>query len=132
MESTKKVLNDIDEYIKMFPPAIQTILEKFRQTIRNAAPQAGETISYQMPTFRLNGNLVHFAAYKNHIGFYPTPSGIDAFKDELSPYETSKGAIKFPIHEELPWDLIFKIVKYRVGQNLEKKKNKNNRTKSIV
>ncbi len=124
MDSNKKIPDNIDEYIRLFPQTVQTILEKFRQTIRNAAPQAGETISYQMPTFRLNGNLVHFAAYKNHIGFYPTPSGIEAFKDELARYETSKGAIKFPIHEELPWDLIRKIVEYRVTQNLAKKKKK--------
>jgi uncharacterized protein YdhG (YjbR/CyaY superfamily) len=124
MDSNKKIPDNIDEYIRLFPQTVQTILEKFRQTIRNAAPEAGETISYQMPTFRLNGNLVHFAAYKNHIGFYPTPSGIEAFKDELARYETSKGAIKLPIHEELPWDLIRKIVEYRVTQNLEKKKKK--------
>jgi uncharacterized protein YdhG (YjbR/CyaY superfamily) len=82
----------IDEYIKTFPADIQSILEKMRQTIREAAPEATETISYQMPTFKLNGNLVHFAAFKNHIGFYPTPSGIEQFKKELSPYKGSKGA----------------------------------------
>ncbi|MBN2091354.1 DUF1801 domain-containing protein [candidate division KSB1 bacterium] len=122
MDSNKKIPNDINEYIKMFPQNIQTILERLRQTIRNASPEAEETINYQIPTFKLNGNLVHFAAYKNHIGFYPTPSGIEAFKEELSNYEVAKGSVKFPINEELPWDLIRKIVEYRVIQNLEKKK----------
>ncbi len=112
----------IDDYIKMFPQDIQTILEMLRQTIREAAPEAEETISYQMPTFRLNGNLVHFAAYKKHIGFYPTPSGIEAFKEELSVYEGAKGSVKFPIEKELPLELISQIVKFRVKENLEKKK----------
>ena len=108
----------------MFPKDVQAILESLRQTIRKAAPEAEETISYQIPTFRLNGNLVHFAAFKNHIGFYPTPSGIEAFKEELSVYEGAKGSVKFPIYKQIPLDLVSKIVKYRVMENLEKKKKK--------
>ncbi|MBA2421832.1 MAG: DUF1801 domain-containing protein, partial [Chitinophagales bacterium] len=91
-----------------------------RVIIRKAAPKAEETINYAMPTFTLNGNLVHFAAYKNHIGFYPTPSGIDAFKKELSLYKGAKGSVQFPIDKPLPWALITKIVKFRVKENLEK------------
>ena len=111
---------NIDEYIASFPEDIQKILEKLRVVIRKAAPKAEETINYEMPTFTLNGNLVHFAAYKNHIGFYPTPSGIDAFKKELSLYKGAKGSVQFPIDKPLPWALITKIVKFRVKENLEK------------
>lgn len=110
-------MNLIDEYIKKFPEDIQEKLEKLRQVIGESAPDAVEKISYGMPTFYLNGNLVHFAAYSGHIGFYPAPSGIEAFKDELSLYKTSKGAIQFPINEELPLELIKKIVQFRVGEN---------------
>lgn len=110
-------MNLIDEYIKKFPEDIQEKLEKLRQLIGENAPDAVEKISYGMPTFYLNGNLVHFAAYSGHIGFYPAPSGIEAFKDELSLYKTSKGAIQFPINEELPLELIKKIVQFRVGEN---------------
>lgn len=110
-------MNLIDEYIKKFPEDIQGKLEKLRQVIGENAPDAVEKISYGMPTFYLNGNLVHFAAYSGHIGFYPAPSGIEAFKDELSLYKTSKGAIQFPINEELPLELIKKIVQFRVGEN---------------
>jgi len=110
----------IDEYIANFPKDVQTILQELRETIREAAPEAEEVISYQMPTFRLKGNLVHFAAYKNHIGFYPTPSGIENFKEELSAYEGAKGSVKFPIDEPLPLNTISKIVKFRVKENLEK------------
>ncbi len=109
---------NIDDYIASFPQEVQVILEKLRQTIRQAAPDATEKISYQMPTFYLNGNLVHFAAYKNHIGFYPAPSGIVAFQDELTKYRTSKGAIQFPINEPLPLALVKKIVQFRVKENL--------------
>ena len=112
----------IDEYIQTFPENIQTILEKMRQTIHSAAPEAIEAISYQMPAFILNGNLVFFAAAKNHIGFYPTPSAIIAFKKELSSYKTSKGAIQFPLNTPVPWDLVEKIVKFRVKENSAKKK----------
>jgi uncharacterized protein YdhG (YjbR/CyaY superfamily) len=110
----------IDEYIATFPSDIQKILKKLRATIKSAAPKAEEKISYQMPTFYLNGNLVHFAAFKNHIGFYPAPRGIEAFKEELSAYEGSKGAVRFPMDKPLPLALIRKIVKFRVAENLKK------------
>lgn len=109
---------DIDEYIARFPEQVQLILEKVRNTIREAAPDAEETIAYQIPTFRLNGNLVHFAAYKKHIGFYPTPAGIEKFKKELSVYETSKGTVKFPLDQPVPYDLIREITEFRVQDNL--------------
>lgn len=113
----------IDEYIVTFPEDVQKRLEKIRQTIRKAAPEAKEVISYQMPAFRQNGILVHFGAFTNHISFFPTPSAIVAFEKELQPYETSKGTIKFPLDKPIPFDLITKVVKYRVKENLEKKKN---------
>ena len=119
MSSTKKKINNIDQYIETFPKNVQKILKKIRQIITESAPKAVETISYQIPTFKLNGyNLVHFAAYKNHIGFYPTPSGIEAFKNHLSQFELSKGTIKFPIDKPIPYDLIKKIVEFRVKENL--------------
>ena len=111
----------IDEYIKTFPEEIQSILKKIRKTIRKAAPGATEAISYQMPTFKLNGNLVHFAAYSNHIGFYPVPSGIDAFKKELAPYIAGKGTLRFPLDRPIPYDLIEKVVIFRAKENLAKK-----------
>ena len=115
----------IDEYIKNFPTDVQRILEKMRQTIRKAAPDAVESISYQMPTFKMNGkNLVHFAAFQKHIGFYPIPSGIEAFKKELSPYKQGKGSVQFPLDEPIPYDLVEKIVKYRVKENLAVTKKK--------
>lgn len=120
MTQSKKQFKTIDEYISTFPKKIQIILEKLRQTIRNMAPKAKEVISYQIPTFKLNGNLVHFAAYKNHIGFYPTPSGIEAFKKELTPYEVTKGSVKFPLNKPIPFELISKIVEFRVQENLDK------------
>jgi len=110
----------MDEYIAAFPKEVQDILEKMRGTIRESAPQAEEAMSYGIPTFKLNGNLVHFAAYKNHIGFYPTPSAIVAFKKELSPYRQAKGSVQFPIDQPIPFDLVKKIVRYRVGENLDK------------
>jgi uncharacterized protein YdhG (YjbR/CyaY superfamily) len=114
-----KKFRTMDEYIKMFPKDVQSILEKMRQTIMEAAPEAIEVISYQMPTFKLNGkNLVHFAAYKNHIGFYPIPSGIEAFKKELSPYKQGKGSVQFPLDRPLPYDLVKKIVMFRAKENL--------------
>ena len=116
----KNTYNNIDEYISTFPGDIQAILQKVRLTIREAAPQAQEAISYQMPTFKLEGNLVHFAAHPKHIGFYPAPSGIEHFQNELSGYVTSKGAIQFPINQPIPFDLIGRIVKFRVQENLEK------------
>lgn len=112
----------INEYINSFPKETQVLLEQVRNTIQKAAPEASETISYGMPTFKLNGNLVHFAGYKHHIGFYPSPSGIVNFQKELSTFKTSKGAIQFPIDQTLPLDLIRKIVLFRVKENIEKKK----------
>ena len=117
----EKQYKTIDEYIKTFPADIQSILEKMRQTIREVAPEAIETISYQMPTFRLNGNLVHFAAFKNHIGFYPTPSGTESFQKELSPYKGGKGSVRFPLDKPIPFDLVKKIVIFRVKENLKRK-----------
>lgn len=114
----------IDEYIAGFPDDIQKLLQTMRTTIRKAAPQAEEAIKYAIPTFVLNGNLVHFAAFKNHIGFYPAPRGIEAFKKELAKYEGSKGTIKFPLDKPLPVGLIGKIVKFRVQDNLKKAKAK--------
>lgn len=124
MEENKIVFNTIDEYIMQFPIEVQETLKTLRIVIKEAAPEAKEKISYKMPTFTLNGNLVHFAAYKNHIGFYPTPSGIEAFKEELSKYKGAKGSVQFPIKESLPYELISKIVKYRVVENMRKAKEK--------
>jgi uncharacterized protein YdhG (YjbR/CyaY superfamily) len=115
---------DIDKYIANFPPDVQEILQKVRMTIREAAPDAEETINYQIPTFTLNGNLVHFAAYKKHIGFYPTPSGIEQFKGELSTYKGAKGSVQFLLSQPIPYDLISEIVKFRVEENLRKAKTK--------
>ena len=120
MESDKKGFNSIDEYIATFPTEVQKILEELRAAIKASAPDAEEKISYQMPTFALRGNLVHFAAWKNHIGFYPTSSGTQAFKHELAVYEGAKGSIKFPIDKPLPLELIRRIVTFRVTENLEK------------
>ena len=129
METNKPTPTTIDEYIANFPKGIQDTLQELRATIKNAAPEAEEAISYQMPTFKLKGNLVHFAAYKNHIGFYPTPSGIEKFKEELSAYEGAKGSVKFPIDQPLPLDTIAKIVKFRVTENLEKAEAKSKKKK---
>lgn len=120
----KADFQSVNEYIGTFPEDIQERLEQIRQTIRKAAPGAKEVISYQMPTFRLNGILVHFAAFTNHISFFPTPSAIVAFEKELSAYETSKGTIKFPKDKPIPRKLIARIVKFRVKENIEKSKTK--------
>ena len=130
MENKKAGFASIDEYIATFPKDIQGILKKIRDTIRNAAPNAKETINYQMPTFTLEGNLVHFAAYKNHIGFYPTPTGIEKFKKELSVYAGAKGSVQFPLDKPIPYDLISKIVKFRVKENLERAETKGKKKKS--
>ena len=114
----------IDEYIDTFQEDVRKILNQLRQTIHEAAPEAEETINYQMPTFILHGNLVHFAAFKNHIGFYPTPRGIEAFKKELTPYKGAKGSVQFPIDQPLPLPLIRRIVEYRVKENSERKQKK--------
>ena len=124
MDKTKAGFTTIDEYIKTFPRETQKILEEIRATIKAAAPNAQEKISYQMPTFFLNGNLVHFAAFKNHIGFYPVPTGIAKFKKELSVYEQGKGSVQFLLDQPMPLDLITRIVKFRVSENLVKLKVK--------
>jgi uncharacterized protein YdhG (YjbR/CyaY superfamily) len=110
----------VDEYITNFPKDVQKLLEQVRATIKKAAPDAKEKIGYGIPTFTLNGNLVHFGGYQNHIGFYATPHGHEAFKKELSVYKQGKGSVQFPINKPLPLDLITRIVKFRVKQNLEK------------
>jgi uncharacterized protein YdhG (YjbR/CyaY superfamily) len=120
METKTTTAKDLDEYISRFPSDVQRILEELRATIKKAAPDAEEVISYQMPAFKFNGMLVYFAGYKNHIGFYPTSSGIEAFSKELSVYKGAKGSVQFPIDSQLPLNLISKIVKYRVRENLEK------------
>ena len=112
-----KKINTIDEYINQFPVDVQDILNELRRVINENAPGAKEKISYQMPTFYLNGNLVHFAAYKSHIGFYPAPSGIEAFKDELTGYKWAKGSVQFPIDKPIPYDLVKRIVEFRVKEN---------------
>jgi len=120
MQSAKAIAKDINEYIAAFPQNVQQTLEKLRVTIKKAAPKAEEVISYQMPAFKYHGILVYFAGYKKHIGFYPTSSGIAAFKQEFSNYKWSKGAVQFPIDKPLPISLITRIVKFRVKENLEK------------
>lgn len=110
----------IDEFISQFPPEVQSILQKLRALIHETAPEATEAISYGIPTFKFHGNLVHFSAYKNHIGFYPTSSGVSAFMDRLAGYELSKGTIQFPIDQPLPFDLIREIVAFRVKENLQR------------
>jgi len=127
MKNTANI-KTIDDYLAVCPADIRKILIGLRETIKKAAPKAEEKISYQMPAFFQQGDLVYFAALKNHIGFYPTPSGIEAFKEELSDYVTSKGAVRFPYEKPLPLKLISEIVKFRVIENLEKedmKKKKN-------
>ena len=118
----------IDEYIAAFPADVQEILQKVRETIKTAAPQATEAISYGMPTFKLEGNLVHFGAFKTHLGFYPIPSGLEQFKEELAQYKGGKGSVQFPFDQPMPYALITKIVEFRVTENLQKaaaKKKKN-------
>lgn len=129
MEENKITPKSIDEYILQFPPHIQEILQMLRKVIKEAVPDAQEKISYQMPTFVLHGNLVHFAAFKNHIGFYPTPSAIQAFKDELSKYKGGKGSVQFPIEEPMPYELVSDIVKFRAFENIKKAKEKSKKKK---
>ncbi|MBI4936708.1 MAG: DUF1801 domain-containing protein [Nitrosomonadales bacterium] len=121
MKPSRSTPATIDEYIASFPTEVQAMLGKLRQTIRKIAPDAAEKISYRIPTFYLNGNLVHFAAFKHHIGFYPTSSGVSAFQDELSKYRASKGAIQFPFDQPLPLNLIERIVAFRVKENARKR-----------
>jgi len=118
-----KTYTNIDQYISTFPKEVQTLLQKVRETIHKAAPDAVEAIAYGIPTFKLNGNLVHFGGYKEHIGFYPAPRGIEAFKKELAPYEGGKGTIQFPLSEPIPYDLITKVVKFRVQDSQSKKQS---------
>lgn len=119
-EEKQSRASTIDEYIAQHPEDVQRILNQVREVIREAAPQATERISYGMPCFYLNGNLVYFAAAKNHIGFYPTGSGVEAFKDQFEGYKWSKGAVQFPMNKPIPYDLITRITKFRVEQNLAK------------
>lgn len=113
---------NIDEYIAAFPEAVQVKLTQMRECIRKVVPEAEEAIKYGLPTFVLNGNLVHFGGFKHHIGFYPAPQGLEAFKTELAAYKGSKGAVQFPLDQPLPLDLVTKIVEYRVKVNLAKRK----------
>jgi uncharacterized protein YdhG (YjbR/CyaY superfamily) len=121
MKGKKDVPATIDQYIEGFPEEIQIILSKIRAAVKKAAPMAVERISYQIPAFYFNGNLVYFAAFKNHIGFFPTSSGVAAFQKELAKYKTTKGTIQFPLDKPLPLDLIKQIVKFRVKENTPKK-----------
>jgi len=116
---SKKKCKDIDEYIAAFPKDVQSVLKEMRQAIREAAPEAEEVISYQMPAFKLNGILVWFAAFKKHVGFYPRESAIEFFKKDLSGYQVSKGTVRFPLDKPIPFDLVRKIVKYRIKENLK-------------
>jgi uncharacterized protein YdhG (YjbR/CyaY superfamily) len=124
MKQNGKQPKTIDDYISRFPEDVQVVLEKVRTTIKKAAPKAEEIISYQMPAFRQNGNLVYFAGWKDHISFYPVSSAIKAFEKELTPYEPSKGTVKFPIDKRMPLGLISRMVKFRVKENLEKENAK--------
>ncbi|GHT41679.1 hypothetical protein AGMMS49965_11870 [Bacteroidia bacterium] len=114
-------MNTIDEYIASFEPEIQRTLLEIRNFIKKEVPEATEKISYGMPTFYLNGNLVHFAAFKEHYGFFPSPSGIDAFEKELAPYRSGKGTLRFPMDKPVPWEIIKKVVRFRVKENANKK-----------
>ncbi len=122
MKTERAEPQTIDEYIAGFPPEVQEKLQKVRETIRKAAPDAQERISYKMPAFTLNGNLVYFSAFKNHIGFYPIPSGIARFEKELAPYKRAKGSVQFPLDKPIPYGLITRIVKFRAKENLKKVK----------
>ena len=127
-----EILTSIDDYILKFDPDVQEILIKLRKTIKETAPDAVEKISYQMPTFYLHSNLVHFAAFKNHIGFYPAPSAVEAFKQELSDYKVSKGAVQFPLGKAIPYDLVRKIVEFRVAENVKKAENKSKKKNRVT
>jgi uncharacterized protein YdhG (YjbR/CyaY superfamily) len=118
MESSETQPTTIDEYIAGYPADMQEILREVRETIRQAAPEATEAMAYGLPTFRLEGNLVHFGAHPKHIGFYPTPSGITAFEEELAGYKRAKGSVQFPLTEPIPYELIGRITRYRVAENV--------------
>jgi uncharacterized protein YdhG (YjbR/CyaY superfamily) len=124
MKTDQSAPQNIDEYIAGFPADVQEKLQQVRRTIREAAPDAEEAISYQIPTFRLNGNLIHFAAFAKHIGMYPAPRGNEAFKDELARYGGGKGTVQFPFNQPIPFDLITRIVQFRVEENLRQAKQK--------
>ena len=124
MGINKNVPATIDEYIAGFPKNVQEILEQVRATIQKAAPGAEEKINYGIPTFTLNGNLVHFGGFQNHVGFYPTPSGTEAFEKELSVYKSGKGSVQFPLDQPMPLNLISRIVQFRVLQNSKNVKAK--------
>lgn len=116
----KKAAADIDEYIAGFPTKVQKILQKVRKTIQKAAPDAAEAISYAIPTFKLNGNLVHFAGYQNHVGFYPAPQGVAEFEVDMARYGAGKGTARFPLDEPIPYELIARITTFRIGKNMER------------
>jgi uncharacterized protein YdhG (YjbR/CyaY superfamily) len=124
MKGKRKNHETIDEYIADCPSDVQNILQRIRETIRKAAPTAEETINYQIPTFTLHGNLVHFAAFPHHIGFYPAPTGIEKFKKELSVYKGAKGSVQFPLDKPIPYGLISRIVKFRVKENQDRAKTR--------
>jgi uncharacterized protein YdhG (YjbR/CyaY superfamily) len=124
MSASQTKPRTIDEYIAGFPPDIQKVLRKIRSTIRAAAPQAEETLKYQMPTYTLNGNLVYFAVHKKHIGVYPVPAGTEKFQKEIAPYRGATSTARFPLNEPLPFDLISRLVKFRVRENLARAKAK--------
>jgi uncharacterized protein YdhG (YjbR/CyaY superfamily) len=120
MKADQTTPKTIDEYIAGFPPEVRVILERLRATIRKAAPRAEEAIKYRLPTFVLSGNLVHFGAFKKHIGFYATPTGNKQFRKELSAYAGAKGSVRFPLEKPMPYGLVSKMVKFRVKENLER------------
>ncbi len=132
MENNKSAYTTIDEYIALFPEDVQKLLKEVRRVIKAAAPDAQETINYQIPTFTLQGNLVHFAGFKKHIGFYPTPSATEKFKAELSAYKGAKGSVQFPLDQPIPFDLISEIVKFRVQENLERAEAKTKKKKTAA
>jgi uncharacterized protein YdhG (YjbR/CyaY superfamily) len=120
MKTNQTSPETIDDYIAGYPPDVRVILQKLRATIRRAAPDAAEAIKYRLPTFVLNGNLVHFGAFKRHIGFYATPTGNEQFRKELSAYQGAKGSVQFPLDKPIPFGLVSKMVKFRVKENLER------------
>ena len=124
MKSEGSGSNEVDDFIAKYPADVREILQKIRGIIREAAPEAQEKLNYGIPTFTLNGNLVHYSALKNHIGFYPTPSGIEKFKKELSKYNGAKGSVQFPLDQPIPYELIRKITEFRVKEQLAKRKKK--------
>ena len=120
MKTDQTTPRNIDDYIAGFPPDVRVILKKIRATIRKAAPGAAEAIKYRLPTFVLSGNLVHFGAFKKHIGFYATPTGNKKFREELSAYQGAKGSVQFPLDKPIPFGLVSKMVKFRVKENLDR------------